>query len=485
MCRKKGMQADMTSFVPDELARILARTPELQRSFLVGGCVRDWLLGTQVKDFDVEVFGVTYEQLASALERWGKADLVGRSFGVVKLMTPSGLCYDFSIPRLDSKVAAGHKGFSVAFDPGITPQQAAARRDYTINAMAFDPRQNRLLDFFDGEDDLHRHILRHTSDAFVEDPLRVLRGMQFASRFGLMAAPETVALCHQIKDSYRELAIERVWEEWAKWAEKSRLPSAGLKFLLAAGWIEHFPEIKVLAETPQDPEWHPEGDVFIHTCHCLDALVQLPEWQAADPMTRIVLSMAVLAHDFAKPQTTQKVLKGDRERIISPGHEEAGGALALAFLQRLKAPGEVQERVAPLVSHHLAHLHPITDRSIRRLARRLQPETIPHLCLVMTADQFGRPPLPQIVPQSMLDLRAKAEILQVQAGAPKPILMGRHLMALGMTPGVEMGAILKAAYEAQLDGEFGSVQQSLLWLTRQRVLPLPPELVKALHIQKL
>src|SRR5438552_1098042 len=247
----------MTLSLPGELAKILPETPELNQAYLVGGCVRDSLLEIPVKDYDLEVFGVSYEQLTRALSRWGKTDSVGRSFGVVKLSTRLGNSFDFTIPRRDSKVAPGHKGFEVTFDPSITPRQAATRRDFTINALMYDPRSREVLDFFGGREDLKNRVLRHTSEAFGEDPLRVLRGMQFASRFRLTPAPETIALCRKIKSTYRELAGERVRDEWFKWASKSTIPSAGLKFLLVTGWIEHFPEIHALAGTPSDPEWHP------------------------------------------------------------------------------------------------------------------------------------------------------------------------------------------------------------------------------------
>lgn len=460
--------------MPEELAVILRETPALNRACLVGGCVRDGLLGIPNKDFDIETFGVNYEQLAAALSRWGRTDLVGRSFGVVKLTTPAGQTYDFSIPRRDSKVAPGHKGFAVEFDPGITPPEAAARRDFTINALMFDPRANEVLDFFGGRDDLQRRILRHTSAAFVEDPLRVLRGMQFAARFDLQAAPETVALCRHIKGSYGELALERVREEWFKWATKSQVPSRGLQFLLATEWIEHFPEIRALVGTPQDPEWHPEGDVFVHTGHCLDALVKLPGWLKAEADTRTILSLAVLAHDFAKPQTTHEALRDGRLRIVSPGHEEAGGPLAEQFLDRINAPNAIRERVIPLVTNHLAHLQASSDRAVRRLARRLQPATIQELVLVMTADQFGRPPRPAVVSDAVIALEAAAASLNVQGSAPPPLLLGRHLIELGMEPGRNFGVILDAAYEAQLDGKFFALDQARHWLAEEAQLPLTP-----------
>jgi len=468
----------MSALMPDELAAILNETPGLERAYLVGGCVRDWLLGRVNKDFDIEVFGIGYEQLARSLARRGRTDLVGRSFGVVKLTTRAGQTFDFSIPRRDSKVAPGHKGFEVSFDPAITPQDAAARRDFTINALMFDPRRNEVLDFFGGQEDLKNRTLRHTSDAFVEDPLRVLRGMQFAARFDLRAAPETIALCRSIKAGYGELAVERVREEWFKWAEKSATPSRGLKFLVETEWVEHFPEIRALVGTPQDPEWHPEGDVFTHTCHCLDALVQLPGWLEADAESRIVLSLVVLAHDFAKPQTTREEMKDGRLRVVSPGHEEAGGPLAEQFLNRITAPTAIRERVIPLVTNHLAHLQTVSDRSVRRLARRLEPATIQELLVVITADQFGRPPRPRIVSENATALQSRAAELQLQRSAPVPILMGRHLMELGLKPGREFGAILDAAFEAQLEGKFLDLPDARRWLEAEPGLDLP-EAVRA------
>jgi len=470
----------MLSFIPDDLARILAETPELRSSYLVGGCVRDWLLGMPHKDFDIEVFGVSYEQLAASLSRWGRTDLVGRSFGVLKLTLPDGRQFDFSIPRRDAKVAPGHQGFAVSFDPAITPKEAAARRDFTLNALMFDPRTGQVLDFFGGQADLKNRVLRHTSEAFQEDPLRVLRGMQFAARFDLLPAPETVALCQTMMTSYPELATERVREEWFKWAAKSVAPSAGLKFLFATGWIEHFPELQALVGTPQEPDWHPEGDVFTHTGHCCDALAKLPDWQKADEESRIVYMLAVLAHDFGKPSTTQRVMKDGRMRIVSPGHDEAGVPLAERFLNRINAPGAVRERVLPLVLNHMAHLSTVTDRFVRRLAKRLAPETIEGLFLVITADSFGRPPQPPVVPEGVAALKAKAAELQVQAAAPKPILLGRHLIELGLQPGKQFGEILDAAFEAQLEGKFQDLATAFRWLAEQTEVMLPPEARKAL-----
>jgi len=455
----------MQQLIPEELATILAETTELQSAYLVGGCVRDWLLDRPINDFDIEVFGLSYGQLATALSQWGRVDFVGRSFGVLKLTTGSGRTFDFNLPRRESKVGIGHTGFEVDLDPHITIKEAAAQRDFTINALSFDPRRTQLLDFFGGEADLRNRILRHTSAAFTEDPLRVLRGMQFTARFSLSPAPETLELCRRIASTYAELAMERIWAEWLKWATISVVPSRGLRFLADTGWIEHFPEIYALRGTPQDPEWHPEGDVFVHTCHCLDALTELPEWQAADTQTRAVLSFAILAHDFAKPHRTQQVIRDGRSRIVSPGHEEAGGPLAINFLRRLGAPTVIEVRVVPLVMNHLAHLQTLTPRSVRRLAKRLEPATIQELISVITADSFGRPPKPKELPKSLPQLKSLAAELQVETGAPRPILMGRHLLEQGWIPGKSIGVILAAAYEAQLEGAFSDLPQARTWLS--------------------
>ncbi len=453
--------------LPVELEHLLREVPALSRAYLVGGCVRDALLGISHKDFDLEVYGVDYETLARQLAPHGRVDLVGKSFGVIKFTGSGGEQWDFSLPRRDSKISAGHQGFEVEFDPSIEPCEAASRRDFTINALMFDPRSGEYLDYFGGRADLQRRVLRHTSPAFAEDPLRVLRGMQFAARLGLTPATETVELCRSIAPTFHELAVERVGMEWFKWASASRRPSAGLQLLKATGWLRHFPEIAALDGTPQDPEWHPEGDVFTHTCDSCDALAELPEWQAADETTWRVLMFAVLTHDIAKPQTTHQVEREGRMRIVSPGHEEQGGPLAEAFLTRIGAPNEIKERVVPLVMHHLAHLHAASDRAVRRLANSLKPATIAELCLVMTADHFGRPPKPRIVHEGLTMLRVKAEELRLRDAAPKPLLQGRHLIARGMQPGKQFGVLLNAAFEAQLEGHFADLDGALKWLNAQ------------------
>ncbi len=468
-CAMSAIQnpSDFGTSLPDELQQILAAVPELAGALVVGGCIRDFLLGLPNKDHDVEVYGVGYDALAAALSRCGQVDRVGQPFGVVKVTLASGAIYDFSLPRRELKVAKGHKGFDVIVDPNLPFREAASRRDFTINALAYDPRRRVILDPFGGLEDLRQRRLRHVSGAFVEDPLRVLRGMQFAGRFNLVVAPETAEFCRGMRESFAELAVERVRDEWMKWAQKSTVPSAGLRFLEAVGWIDVFPEVNALRGVPQDPEWHPEGDVFVHTGHCCDAMARLPGWRAADAESRATYMLAMLSHDFAKPQTTQVAERNGVLRIVSPGHEEQGGPLAEAFLQRIGVSAAIIARVVPLVVHHLAHLQTLTERGVRRLAKRLEPDNIEGLVLVMTADHMGRPPKPAVTPPTVLELLRLAEVLKVQSRAPRPILLGRHLIAAGLRPGPAFSGILSAAFEAQLEGQFEDLEGALGWLGKQ------------------
>jgi tRNA nucleotidyltransferase (CCA-adding enzyme) len=459
---------DAVPALPDDLRAMLEAVRRVGRPRLVGGGVRDWLLGLPTGDWDIEVAGVDFEGLRRALSAFGPTDVVGRSFGVVKVRA-GGAEHDFSLPRRESKAGAGHRGFAVEPDPNLGDREAAARRDFTVNAIAIDPFTGARMDPFGGEADLRARVLRHTGPAFTDDPLRVLRAFQLAARLDFTLDPGTADLCRSMAPSFAELPVERVWGEWEKWAVKPARPSRGLEVLERTGWIVHFPEVAALRGTPQEPVWHPEGDVMDHTALCLDALVSLEGWKASPPARRRLLCLAVLAHDFGKPSTTVRAERRGAMRWVSPGHEAAGGALSDAFLRRIGAPLDLDPPVRALVVHHLAHHHgrdgDFSDTQVRRLARKLFPATIDDLALVMAADALGRPPLPSADILALIErLRARASSLAVEASAPRPLILGRHLVAMGRRPGPDFKPVLDAAFEAQLDGAFSDEAGGLAWL---------------------
>jgi tRNA nucleotidyltransferase (CCA-adding enzyme) len=452
------------------------------RALVVGGAVRDALLGRDAKDIDIEVYGISYDRLAEILSTHGRVDLVGTSFGVIKFTPsgppvdqrlaaaarPGGHTYDFSLPRRDSKIGPSHRDFLSTFDESITPREAASRRDFTINAMAYDPLTTELLDFFGGREDLERRILRATSEAFAEDPLRVLRGMQFACRFNLTLDPATAQMSRAIAGEYSTLPRERIAEEFMKWAVKSPYPGRIAEYLRATGWMVHFPEIAQLFGVPQDPEWHPEGDVGVHTMHVLNEAARIATRDALEDDDRAVLLFAALAHDFAKPATTAQREKDGRLRWTSWGHEPAGGPLARAFLERIGIKNEIVEKVVRLVENHLVH-HAIgttvTPRAVRRLAMRIAPASIEQLVRLIEADASGRPPLAPGLPPPAARIRDAARAEAVAIAPQPPLILGRHVLPyFDDRPGKHIGEVTHAAYEAQADGAFSTEEEALRWL---------------------
>lgn len=438
------------------------------RPVVVGGAIRDHLRGQSPKDFDLEVYGITLVALESILEQVGSVHAVGRSFGVLKVHVRADGeedVVDVALPRRESKSGRGHRGFVVECDPALPFEEAAARRDFTMNAIGYDPAAEAFLDPTGGADDLAAAVLRHVSPAFDEDPLRVLRACQFAARFALEIAPETLDRCRALFGELDALPKERLWEEWKKLLLKARYPSIGLWALVHTGAIELFPELSALRGCPQEAEWHPEGDVWLHTLLVVDEAARLAA-ALDDDEERLLLLLGALCHDLGKPSTTRE----EEGRIRSRNHEAAGEPPTRSFLARIGAPLHVIDAVVPLVREHLkphqlyaerAHL---SDAALRRLATRV---AIPRLVRVARADFLGRTTADALRGDDVAGawLLAEAERLQLLDQAPTPLLQGRHLIARGLSPGPAFGPMLQRAFEAQLDGVFSDVEGALGWLT--------------------
>jgi tRNA nucleotidyltransferase (CCA-adding enzyme) len=429
------------------------------RALVVGGWVRDRLLGLASKDLDLEVFGIPEDELRALLARFGRVEPVGQSFPVYKLVAAPGDAIDVTLPRRESKRGRGHRGFDVQGDPGMAFAEAARRRDFTINAIGWDPLTGGFEDPYGGRADLARRALRVVDPAtFGDDSLRVLRAVQFAARFELALEPETAARCRTIP--LDDLPAERVWGEIEKLLLQAARPSIGFALALDLGIVDAvLPELRPLVGCPQEPEWHPEGDVWVHTLLVIDKARELNG--DLDRPRLLAVMLGAVCHDLGKPPTTA-VIDG---RIRSLDHEQAGVEPAIRLLDRLNVHTidgfPVREQVLGLVAHHLkpGMLHKagrVGDGAFRRLAQKVDLELLARLA---RADCLGRTGAFDCSAMDWFLERARA--LGVEHRPPPPLLLGRHVLALGVAPGPRVGEILRQVYERQLDGEVASVEEAI------------------------
>jgi tRNA nucleotidyltransferase (CCA-adding enzyme) len=426
------------------------------RALVVGGWVRDRLIGRPSKDVDLEVYGLEADVLHAVLSRFGPVNTIGESFTVYKVAD-----VDVALPRRESKTGRGHKAFEVTGDPWLPPEESARRRDFTVNAIAWDPLTGEYVDPFDGRADLleHRRLRMVDARTFADDSLRVLRGLQMSARFELEMDAATREVCRGLP--LDDLPAERVWGEVEKLILLARRPSIGLRLADDLGIVARlFPELKALDGCPQEPEWHPEGDVWVHTLMVVDQartrIDDLPHPK------RVAVMLGALCHDLGKPATTAF----SDGRIRSKDHEQAGVAPARALLDRLNvhtiAGFDVRGQVEAIVADHLKPLAffksatTVGDGAFRRLAQKVDLEL---LARVAESDCLGRGGGFDCSGIGWFLERARA--LGVEHAAPPVLVMGRHLLALGVAPGPRMGVLLREIYEQQLDGRIQNLDDGI------------------------
>lgn len=346
------------------------------RIYKVGGCVRDRLLGRPVKDKDWVVVGSTVEEMLAQGFR-----PVGKDFPV--FLHPK-THEEYALARTERKTAPGYHGFEIHASPEVTLEEDLARRDLTINAMAEDDDGN-VIDPFDGQTDLHNKTLRHVSNAFVEDPVRVLRMARFAARFGFQVAEETKQLIHQMiaNGELEHLVAERVWQELEK-ALLSSQPSLFFFSLKEVGALKTlFPEIDRLFGVPQISQWHPEVDTGVHVMLVLD--------QAARLTDDLAVRFAVLCHDLGKGTTPAEILPSHK------GHEQRSIALTHALCERLRVPREISSLALKVAEFH-THCHLLFELSAREVLNVIEgldafrkPQRFSQYLLACEADFRGRP----------------------------------------------------------------------------------------------
>ncbi|MBI4887331.1 MAG: HD domain-containing protein [Acidobacteria bacterium] len=431
------------------------------RALIVGGWVRDRLRGHPSGDIDLEVFGVPEDRLAELLRPFGRVEAVGQSFPVYKvaLQGPEAGTIDVALPRRESKAGRGHKGFQVVGDPSMSSAEAARRRDFTVNAISWDPLTDVYEDPHGGRADLARRVLRVVDpQTFGDDSLRVLRAVQFAARLEFTLDDDTAALCRRIP--LDDLPAERVWGELDKLLLMAARPSLGLSLALDLGVVDALlPELRPLVGCEQEPDWHPEGDVWTHTLMVVDKARALNADLDRPRLTTLMLG--AVCHDLGKPSTTA-VIDG---RIRSLDHEQAGVAPTLSLLDRLHVHTidgfDVRGQVVGLVAHHLkpGMLHKaaqVGDGAFRRLAQKVDLEL---LARIARADCLGRTGTFDCSAMDWFIERART--LGVEHRPPAPLLLGRHLLGLGLSPGPRVGEILKQVYEKQLDGKITTVEDAV------------------------
>jgi tRNA nucleotidyltransferase (CCA-adding enzyme) len=449
--------------VRNALALDIARTVREAggRAFVVGGWVRDRLRGEESKDIDIEVFGIAAAELPGLLAALGRVEPAGQSFPVYKVAQPGSgePAIDVALPRRESKRGRGHKAFDVQGDPSMTPADAARRRDFTINAIFWDPLTDQYEDPCGGRADLERRLLRAVDlRTFGDDSLRVLRAVQFAARFEFTLEDQTAALCRRIP--LDDLPAERIWSEVEKLLLQAQRPSIGFALALDLGVIEAvLPEMRPLVGCEQEPEWHPEGDVWVHTLMVIDRARQLNGDLDRPRLTTVMLG--AVCHDLGKPATTA-VIDG---RIRSIDHEQAGVAPTLSLLDRLNVHTidgfDVRPQVIGLVANHLKpgmfhKAQHVGDGAFRRLAQKVDLELLARLA---RADCLGRSGAFDCSAMDWFLERARA--LGVEHQPPAPLLLGRHVLELGLQPGPQVGGILRQVYEKQLDGEITTVEEAI------------------------
>lgn len=435
-----------------ELAEIFDR--EGWTTYVVGGASFALIRNEEPKDWDITVFFTTpaefikvVHQIDNTVDEFGWSNWGSLHF------TFKGLHIDATLPRREARRG---EDWIVHTDPNLSPFEDALRRHFTVASIYISPLGEEILDCFNGIMDWHNRILRATSAKIKEDPIRVLVGMQYCGRYGLVADDHTLKLCREMLADYDTLHKEQIWEEWGKWARLSKYPSYGLKFLRHTDWLMTYPALYDMIGCRQSPQHHPEGDVWQHTLITCNATPQDP-----------ILRFAALLHDIGKPDTSE-IVDG---KIQSHGHGKTSAELAVEFFGQIGAPISIQEQVVPLVRNHMYFSKgaKVSSKTVRRLARKIHPATINQYCNLVIADQEGR-----LTDSKKCDtienvhtIAKELDLLdgfkEVHNNQPLKPFLGRHLITLGVKPGKEMGIILRVVNGLNLP-EFTDEKEKVEWL---------------------
>ncbi len=407
--------------------------------YLVGGAVRDHLLGVKEgsPDTDYIVCRIPYEEVVAILKDFGKTNLVGKSFGVIKFDAPEGWTVDISLPRTESSTGTGHRDFEVRSDEALPVEKDLERRDFTINSMALHMGEGRIVDPLGGRGDLKKRILRvNRPTSFVEDPLRILRGVQFMARFSLEVEEGTRVLMEENRELLGTVSLERIREELNKLILSPK-PSEGFVFMHEAGILHVvFPELDETWGISQN-EFHPD-DVFYHS---------IKSCEAAEP--ELAVRWSALLHDLGKPKTKRDV----DGRTVFYGHQEESAEIAEEVLGRLRFPKEFVQRVVHLVRYHMFNItEEWTDGALRRFLSKLGPENMDDLLALRVADMRSSD---EDVERHVEWVRGEFQrIIESEAALKRTDLEVNGsdvIRVLGIEPGAQVGEVLQQLLEMVID----------------------------------
>lgn len=410
-------------------------------AYFVGGYVRDKLIGKENKDIDVEVFGITPFRLKEILSKYGYIDEVGASFGVLMIR---GVNIDFTMPRTERKIGEGHKSFDISVNPNLSLKEASKRRDFTINSIMQDIISEEIIDLWGGKRDLETKTIRHINNkSFIEDPLRVLRACQFASRFNFNIDINTIELCKSINIS--TLPKERIFEELRKALLKSDKPSIFFEYMYNMNQLDHFfKEVKDLKGVVQSPKYHKEGDVWNHTMMVLNECAKLRDL-SSNPIGYMLLG---LCHDLGKSTCTK--IK-DNGKITSIMHDIEGANISKRLLSRITNDKHIIKYVCNMVPLHMKPNQYANDKSSFKATRKLFSKSInpKDLILFAKADHLGR------LESGSYDeyenwLYDRLEDFNTTCS--EPLINGKDLIKMGYRPSSEFKYILDKAYNLQMGG---------------------------------
>ncbi len=456
-----------SSFKPPAFPKVLeSLTKNGGEVYLVGGPVRDCFLARKTKDLDILVRKLSFEQIKKLLQPLGKIILVGKSFGVLKFSPHNSEDeFDIALPRTEKSTGTGHKDFEVSFDQTLPVATDLQRRDFTINAMAYDFLKSQLIDPHNGQADLNNNLLRQVhANSFPEDPLRLLRAIQFSARFNLAIEPETLVAMKQHAELIETVSPERITYEVGKLFLAER-PSVGFCIMRDTGILKYvFPELHKTVGVEQGKKLA-NDDVFLHTMRVLDASRSDKAIPLAGDME---LMLAALFHDVGKPRT--KRFDKAKQRLTFYGHQTLSRKLAEKRMRELKMTtlGINPGNVATLVEHHMFQAKSyFTEKAIRRFIQSIGEELVLKLVDLRTADNRGGKYPDGIHGVQRLRKRIVKELAKKPALTVSDLeISGHDLMELGIPAGPALGAILKKLIDIVIDDPEKNKKETLLTLVR-------------------